>query len=624
MSEGPSTFTRFRAGLRAVAAQNTLDFFPLPAQLRGYNRQKFVGDLRAGTNVALLAFPQGMAYAMIAGLPIQYGIFGSAIAAIIGSLFAGSRFITLGPTNATSVILGSSFAALTLNNDEKLTVLPLILLMAGLFLTIGAYLRAANLTQYISRTVVTGYITAASTLIIANQVRKALGFTFADDEKGSTFVDILYYTASHLPETEIVAVVFSLATFLLYWGLDKRFNWLPNVAITLVVMSIAAWFFKTYAHAWLDIDPKRLVTLYPVSITDWKLTLPTLNPDSISRYASVALAVALLSVLEGTSIGKNLAARSGTKLDTNQEMYNIGMANLGCAFFSGMPASGSLTRSVLNWSSGAYTPVASLINGCICVIGILLVGPLIKHIPQTSLAVLIIFIGISLIRKRAIKVALKSTRADAATFITTFTSGLLFPLDTAIYFGVIVSIILFLRKAATPELVEYGFTEEGQLAELEQGEQRAEPEVSIVHVEGNLFFGAAEIFYDQVRRICQDPNLKIIICKMRNAHHLDATSVMAIEELAQQMEAQDRHLILSEVRMDIIRVFRNSGTLDVLGRENIFPDNHRNLTMSTARALKRAQELLGDQQAKVRIYVNPAKGKEDPSKGTGAAPEEDS
>jgi len=607
MSPAEKTLVSLKMAARRLAAQNTLNFFPLPHNMRGYSLKKLGGDTRAGVNVALLAFPQGMAYAMIAGLPIQYGIFGSAVAAIMGSFFAGSRYITLGPTNATSVILGSSFAALTLTDSEKLAVLPIILMMVGVFLVAAAYLRAANLTQYISRTVVTGYITAASVLIIANQVRKVLGFTFDDDEKGSTFVDVVYYSLLHLDDTVLVSVIFSTMTFLLYWSLNKYLSKLPNVAITLLVMSICAFLYKGHLAGMIGTDPELLKTLNAVSFRDWSITLPALDFDAISRYASIALAVALLCVLEGTSIGKSLAARSGARLDSNQEMYNIGMANIGCSILNGMPASGSLTRSVLNWSSGAHTPLSSLINGIVCVLGVVLVGRYIEHIPQTALAVLIIFIGISLIKKRAIQVALKSTRSDATTFIVTFGSGLLFPLDTAIYFGVIVSIILFLRKASSPELVEYGFTDEGQLAELEDKEERTESEVSIVHVEGNLYFGASEIFYDQVRRICQDPNLKVIICKMRNAHHLDATSVMAIEELALQMREQDRTLILSEIRRDVIRIFRNAGTLDVIGRENLFPDNHRNLTMSTAYALKRAQEILGDSMAKVRIYVSPGK-----------------
>ena len=201
---------------------------------------------------------------------------------------------------------------------------------------------------------------------------------------------------------------------------------------------------------------------------------------------------------------------------------------------------------------------------------------------------------------------MKATRSDAIVFVTTFIGTLLFRLDTAIYFGAGISILLFLRKAAMPELVEYTFTDDGQLTQLEDN-KRTQPEISIVHVEGELFFGAVELFRDQMRRIVEDPNLKIVVLKMRNAHHLDATSVLSLEELIIYMKDLDRYLLVSEARKDVVRVLKNSGLLEIIGRENIFPDVTQNPTLSTARALKRAQELLGDEKAEISIYVDQAK-----------------
>jgi len=207
---------------------------------------------------------------------------------------------------------------------------------------------------------------------------------------------------------------------------------------------------------------------------------------------------------------------------------------------------------------------------------------------------------------------MKATRSDAIVFVTTFIGTLLFRLDTAIYFGAGISILLFLRKAAMPELVEYTFTDDGQLSQL-QDNKRTQPEISIIHVEGELFFGAVELFRDQMRRIVEDPNLKIVVLKMRNAHHLDATSVLSLEELIIYMKDLDRYLLVSEARKDVVRVLKNSGLLEIIGRENIFPDVTQNPTLSTARALKRAQELLGDEKAEISIYVDQAKtAKKDP------------
>jgi SulP family sulfate permease len=579
---------------------NTLDFFPLRKSLRGYDRGRFDGDLRAGINVALLAFPQGMAYALIAGLPIQYGIYGSAVAAMIAPVFARGRFITLGPTNATSVMLLSAFAALGIDGPEKLALVPLLILMVGLFLVVGAYFKVANLIQYISRSVITGYITAAALLIITNQVPKALGLEM--ERKGATFFDTLGAIGDSLGTINWATVDVSVMTALLFILLNLRFKTLPNVAICLVVVSAGTYF---AGGPVLDI-----AYLAGINAAHWSLQPPQVTLSGIQSMASPATAIALLCVLEGVSIGKSLAARKGARLDANQAMFSMGMANLGCAFLSGMPASGSLTRSSLNVDSGGRTPMASYICGLIVFIGAFLLGPFTHFIPQCTLAVLVITIGISLINRNAIRIVTQTTRSDAIVFAVTFAGGLFVPLDTAIYIGVGTSIVLFMKKVARPEMVEYSFNDQGMLAEMGEKMKRPVPEVSIVHVEGELFFGAAELFRDQIRRVCEDPNLKIVVLKMRNAHNLDATGAMALQELLRYMNERGRYLILSEVKDDVARVLKNSGLYQAIEERNIFRDDPQNPTLSTARALKRAKEHLGDSEANVSIYVDPVRDAE--------------
>lgn len=589
---------------QAVAAAkdyNTLDFFPARGTLARYKKDKFGGDLRAGVNVALLAFPQGMAYALIAGLPIQYGIYGSAVAAIIGPLFAKSRYITLGPTNATSVMLLSAFASIGILGEDKLALVPLLILLTGLFIILGAYFKVANLVQYISRSVITGYITAAAFLIITNQIPKTLGLNLGG-QKGATFIESAGLMLTHLDTTQWLTVGISLATAALYILLNRKFKALPNVAICLVVLSvISALFLGTESG---------VSHLSGIDASTWSLSIPRVTISDLTMLASPAMAIALLCVLEGISIGKSLAAKTGARLDANQAMFSIGMANVTCAFFSGMPASGSLTRSSLSEHSGGRTPVASFISGLIVLAGAFAVGPFTKHIPQCTLAVLVIAIGISLINKHTIRIVIRATKSDAIVFCMTFASGMVLPLDTAIYIGVGISIMLFLKKVARPEMVEYAFNDDGQLAEVSEPEQRDIPEVSIVHVEGELFFGAADLFQDQMRRICEDPNLKIVVLKMRNAHNMDATGVMALEELVRYMNDMGRYLILSEVKIDMLRVLENSGLYDYIEERNIYRDDPTNPTMSTAKALKRAKEHLGDSEANVSIYVDPIRDQE--------------
>ena len=561
------------------------------------------GDFKAGVNVALLAIPQGMAYALVAGLPIHYGLLGSAMAALMGGLFGGGRFITLGPTNATAVLLFGAFAGAGLigqnglANGSALMILPLILLTSGLFLVVASLFRISFVVQFVSRTVITGYITAAACLIIANQGRHVFGLTEIEEAPPSTFIGILYFLVTHLDLVSLPAILLSLGTAVVYFLIKFFSPTLPSVAGALIVASIAGY--------WMQLNELPVACLENFSLSRDGLMLP--SPQLFISHGglilSASLAVCLLCLLEGLSIGKSLSARAGGRIDTNQETFAIGMGNLGCALFSGMPASGSLTRSTLSVASGARSNLANLLTGLIILIGVFGLQDLIRFVPICALATLVIFIGLSLVKFRQIQTVVRATRSDGFAFLVTLLVGLIFSLQLAIFAGVVTSILLFLRKVAQPQLVEYGYTEEGTLTEASELTKRAEPEVFIVHVEGELFFAAADLFYEQIRRVGEDPNQKVLVLKMLNAHHMDATSVLALEELLEYLKEKDCHVILCEVRKDCLRILKNSGVLARMNRRNVFPYVPSNPTLSTAKAIKRAKSLLEGGTAKVTIIA---------------------
>jgi SulP family sulfate permease len=561
------------------------------------------GDFKAGINVALLAIPQGMAYALVAGLPIHYGLLGSAMAALMGGLFGGGRFITLGPTNATAVLLFGAFAGAGLIGQNGLAtslalmILPLILLTSGLFLVVASLFRISFVVQFVSRTVITGYITAAACLIIANQGRHVFGLTEIDEAPPSTFIGILYFLATHLDLVSLPAILLSVGTAVVYFLIKFFSPTLPSVAGALIVASIAGY--------WMQLNDLPVACLENFSLSRDGLMLP--SPQLFISHGglilSASLAVCLLCLLEGLSIGKSLSARAGGRIDTNQETFAIGMGNLGCALFSGMPASGSLTRSTLSVASGARSNLANLLTGLIILIGVFVLQDLIRFVPICALATLVIFIGLSLVKFRQIQTVARATRSDGFAFLVTLLVGLIFSLQLAIFAGVVTSILLFLRKVAQPQLVEYGYTEEGTLTEASELTKRAEPEVFIVHVEGELFFAAADLFYEQIRRVGEDPNQKVLVLKMLNAHHMDATSVLALEELLEYLKEKDCHVILCEVRKDCLRILKNSGVLARMNRRNVFPYVPSNPTLSTAKAIRRAKSLLEGGTAKVTIVA---------------------
>lgn len=595
-----------RALLRSVVADSALDPFPLRRSLLGYGRRSFWSDFRAGASVSMLDIPQGMAYALIAGLPLQYGITCSAVAALVGPLLSSSRHTIFGPTNATAFMVFSYFAAYP--TLDRLSMMPLLVFMTAALLIAGAFLRVADLTQFISRTVVVAYVTGASILITMNQLPVLLGIPAEVLQAGGHVIITLpghvYRIFTHLGSSQWLSLTFSVATLGLFLATKRWLPRWPAFAVTLVAMAL------------LGLIPTAFglqVPTFSNATFTWRELLPPF-PDFISggalanasRLFGLALALAFLATLENSAMSKTLAAKSYQRVDPNQDMLALGAANLACAYFSGMSASCSLTRSALNYAAGARTGLASMWNGLCCLVGALMIGGAVAYIPRAALATLVVCVAVSLFNKRHIFISVSATRSDAVVFVITLFATLMLPLHVAIFVGIGVSVILYLRKASRPSLVEYEFNEEGNLAEARQG-GRQHPAISIVHVEGELFFASADLFRTQIQRSCADPNLRIVILRLKNARHLDATCAMAIEELVRTLRADGRDLIVSGVVKDLYRVLKDAGMVEVIGKDNIFPASPTNPNLSTRNALRRAQEILGIKDADVRIYYDPSK-----------------
>ena len=594
-------------GVRQFLLENPLEFLPLRHHLGTYSRSKFQHDVAAGLNVSLLAVAQGLAFAIMAGLPPSYGLMCAAVAATIGPLLASSRHTILGPTNATAFMVFSSMAGLTAT--QKLEIMPLLILVSGALLVIGAYFRLADLIQYVSRTVVVGYLAGSALLIVINQLRGVTGLPGIASGETQTFATMVGGIIDDLPHLHWPSVILSLASLGLYVVLKWKAPRLPAFAIVLLVASLACVGLRHWGMPF--------GTLEGFSRSEMLPAVPDLREPEIwnrlSPLLGVAIAIAFLAALESSVMAKSLASRTGDRVDLNQEMLSVGAANLGCSFLSGMPASGSLTRSALNHASGAMTQISSLVSGAVCTAAALTLGPWLSYVPRASLAMLIICVAAGLVNKGHLRICLAATRSDAATLWITLAATLLMPLQIAIFVGVATSIVFYVRKAARPELIEYEFNPRGDLTAAEQRGQRRHPAISIVHVEGELFFGAAELFRTQIQRLAADTSLRVIILRLKNARRLDATSVMALEELIHFMRSKNRHLLVSGAMKDVYRVLKNSGLIDVLGRENVFLGSVQNPNLSTRNALKRAQELLGTREAEIQIFYDPSKSATSPA-----------
>ncbi len=617
-------FSKIRAAINTFFTENSIKLFPVKDALKEYQKKDVSYDIKAALNVSLLTIPQGMAYAAIAELPIYYGIISSIVASLIAPIFTSSRHTILGPTNATSLMVLTFFtssAAVTLT-QPSVAYMPLLVFLVGIISVLGALFKLADLLQFVSRSVLVGYITGAALLIMNGQFKHILGVATPlkevisarkDNNEAVNFFTSFFDLTSLWEQFQWQPLALGICTLALYLILTRKLPMLPNFALCLAISSIAALILKNgYSDFNLD-------CFSSFQLDKFSIGLPSFNFNDISILLSIAFAIAFLASLENTVMAKSLGSRTGERPDVNQDMFSVGMANIACSLLAPMPASGSLTRSALNSESGAKSRFSSIYNALFCLIGfyILCKLPIVENIPKATLAALVVGIAISLIKWKNIRICLNSTRDDAIVVFVTFAATLITRLDTAIYIGVALSISLFLRKASRPHLVEYEVSDEGNLRERNIKKDRPNPAISIVHVEGELYFGAADLFRTQVQRTASDPNLKVIILRMKNARHLDATSVLALDALIRHTRAQGRHVIISGATREVYLVLKHSGVLETVlegcdrsqGETNLFFTSPSNPNLSTRDALLRAQELLGTDKADIKIFYDPSQEK---------------
>jgi SulP family sulfate permease len=600
-------------GLTDVADYLRLD--PVPPfwrQIRVYSLDKLKADAFAGLMVAIVAIPQALAFALIAGLPVETVLTASVIGSLFFSLWSSSRHTVFGPTNTISVILASALAAtaaIPLNALQKVVMLAFMIgvvqLGAGVF-------KLGNLSHFISRTVIVAYSTGAAVLIVAGQLTNFLGIARPDNISLPGVLRHVISSLAHFRIQPISLGIGAAALLLMLWLRKRRQAWPEGLLVLGLFGALTAAWEYTCGHTFIpdELSLSGLGVKLVRDVGEVSGTLPLFQGFPIEhaltfipQVSSIALAAALLGMLETLTIAQTMASRSGQKINPNQELMSAGLGNLFCSAFGTMACSSSFLRSAIAFESRGATQLGPMLSSVFLLAIIMATAALVNFIPVTALAAYIILLAIRLAASPESRIVRRATSADALVFWVTLSATLFLSLDTAIYIGMGLSLALFLHKAAAPSLVEYSFNAQGQLSRLEGKEGRSNPAIAIVHVEGELFFAAADLFQEQIRQMAEDPNLRAVILRMKNARHLDATSVISLLQLHDFLTTTQRHLIISGLDEELMQVLRRSGALDRIGADNIFPAE-ANLTLSTKRALQRATQLIGlskSQRPELRI-----------------------
>lgn len=583
--------------------------------LKGYSQATLRQDLAAGFSVALLTLPQAIGYSLLAGLPLYCGLFAAIYASIIAALFGSSRHLVVGPSNAIAILVqsGTSEILFTYYRDfsgierEMLSVqiLTQLCLFVGIIQILAAGCKLGRLTQFVSHSVVVGYMAGMAIAVVINQLFPFLGINrlpgvYSFYERGS-------YLFTHIHKVHLPTLIVAFGSLLSIIALKKLDKRIPAAVITFIIAGALVQFlgYDEYSSDAGLVDPfsdervpkVMLIGDAAVSFDIFpSLALPFFDAGLMNNIIPVAFALALLSIMESTSVAKSIAASSGQRLSINQEIFGIGLGNLVSAFVCGMPVSGSPSRSGLNYYYGAQTRFASIFSAIGVALILFSLGDLVSMIPLASLAALLLYTAVNIVNPKHFFLCLKATSSDAFVLWLTMLSCLFFSLDIAFYIGIAISITLYLKKSAIPQLVEYEIDEHGELKNLDFSKPHAiHKPIRLIKVEGELFFGAADLFQTTLKAIAEDDtSTKVIILQLKNARDIDATACLALHQLYDYLKGSGRHLIMCGITWPVWEVVSDSGLVEMLGKENMFMFDEKHPHHYMHKALARAKELIAE------------------------------
>lgn len=588
-----------------------ISFSPLQKELAGYTWESFKQDAAAGMSVALLTVPQAMAYAMLAGLPISCGFFAAIYSSIMVAAFGSSRHLVVGPSNAIAILVQTGISGILFTYYRDVTgyqrdmiavqILTQLALLVGLMQMIAAGCKLGRLTQFVSHSVIIGYIAGTACAMIINQL-----FIFLGMPKMSgvhSFYEKGAYILTHLPSLHPATAIIGAGSLLVLVILKKINTRIPAAVITLALAGTMVYFFELNSYGsdpglvdpYADEEVRRVMLVgdteevfnaFPL------LSWPFFDTGIMNNLLPVAFAIALLSILEATAVAKSTAASSGQRLAVNQEIFGLGCGNLLSCLIGAMPVSGSPSRTAINFSSGARTRMASVLNSLFALLIIAMLSFIITKIPLSALAALLLVSAASIVNTKQLFLCLKATSSDAFVLWITFLSCLFFSLDMAFYIGVALSITLYLKKAAIPQLVEYDVDEDGELKNLDLARASEHRTIRVIKVEGELFFGAADLFQTTLKTIAEDDtSTRVIILQLKNARDIDATGCLALGQLYDYLKVSDRYLICCGITAQIWEVMSDSGLVELLGKENLFIFDERHPQLYMHKAYHRAKVL---------------------------------
>ena len=546
---------------------NTLrKFFPFLTWWPLVNRRTLRADFIAGLSGAIIVLPQGVAFATIAGMPPEYGLYAGMIPAIIAALFGSSRHLVSGPTTAASIVVLSALSQFATPETSEYVKLALTLtFMVGVIELILGLARMGALVNFISHSVVIGFTAGAAILIASKQLKNFFG---VEMERGGHLHDIIINFVKVAPDINVYVTIVAVIT--LGCGiLVKKYKptW-PNMIIAMVVGSVAAAIINQIVGP----EVARIKTVGALPQTLPPLSSPNFSFETIRDLAPAALAVTLFALTEAVSIGRALAQRSGQRIDGNQEFIGQGLSNIFGSFFSGYVATGSFNRSGLNYQAGAKTPLAAVFAGSLLMFIVLLVAPWAKYLPNAAMAGILFLVAYGLIDFHAIKHVIKASKRETAVMATTFFGALFLELEFAIFAGVMLSLVLYLMRVSKPQI--HSRVPDPRLdnnAFSSATDIPMCPQLHFLRIDGSLFFGSVDHVQNAFARLKdQYPQQKHLAIIADGINFADIAGGEVLVKEAQERRAMGGGLYLIDIKQGLWDSLEKCGCLDEIGPNNFF------------------------------------------------------
>lgn len=545
--------------------------FPFLSWRREINRDTLRADLTAGITVALVAIPQSLAYAQLAGVPAYFGLYAILVPSLVGALFGSSRILSTGPVAMTSLLTAASVIPFAHWGTEQFyTAVVLMAFLSGVVQIAMGLARMGVLLNFLSHPVLMGFINAAAIIIGLSQLAPLVGLSLRNSQH---FLVDIAHILGNMDEMHSASLLFGVSSLAVMLALKRYAPRLPGVLIAVTLATVASYLVGFEAMG------GRVVGEVPQGLPSF--SLPELDWQASVSLLPMAVVIALVSFMEAMSSCKIIAIRTRTAWDENQELIGQGLAKIAASFNHTMPVSGSFSRSALNLAAGAKTGLASIFTAIAVLLTLLVLTPLLHQLPKPTLAAVIILAVISLLNFRVFREAWNASRRDGVAAATTFAATLLFApnIQYGILVGVILALVMFLFRTMKPRIVLLGLDGNGELQNAERYSlPQFHPRVVAIRFDGQLYFANVSYFESSILYlISNDADIRYVLVDARGINGLDASGVAMLRELVVRLRGNGIALVFYNIKLPVLEVMQRTGLQNDIQEKNIFPSERNAL-----------------------------------------------